>query len=93
MEQISTEKENPVEESVAVKERNLWIASEQYMLGNISATKLEEIELPFTLDLKKALLSIAKEQVKRQSSQAHVLDKIREWLKQTIQIFHIANPA
>ena len=40
----------------AQRERELWIASGKYMLGEISAEELEETERPHVENLKKAVL-------------------------------------
>jgi hypothetical protein len=46
--------------SVMERESDLWIASEQYMQGDLSLEKLEEVELSNAFNLKEATLANAK---------------------------------
>ena len=55
------------------RERNLWIASQQYVTGEIDITKLEEIENDYTEDFNNAMIVLSK----RSISQG-LLDKLRK---------------
>jgi hypothetical protein len=54
------ETDHPEQEAVIIKEHRLWLASKQYIRGEITMTQLEEIECPHTRDLKEAVLALAR---------------------------------
>jgi hypothetical protein len=51
--------------SATERDRILWLASRQYMRGEISGEQLAEIESRYGPDLKKAVLTLAKLSKKR----------------------------
>lgn len=47
------------EKSADERERDLWIASEQFMRGKLTIEQLEEIEQPYINNIKEACLALA----------------------------------
>jgi hypothetical protein len=45
-------------------ESKLWIASKEYLLGDINVEQLEEIEIPYVSNFKAATLALAKSQMR-----------------------------
>ena len=68
------------EKTADERERHLWMASRLYMSGEITVDQLEEIELPHTLKLSKAILNLSKRKIRW-----NLLDSLRylltaQWL-------------
>jgi hypothetical protein len=55
------------------RERNLWIASQKYVTGEIDISKLEEIESGYTEDFNNAMLVLSKRNIS-----LGLLDKLRK---------------
>ncbi len=45
------------------RERNLWIASREYLTGEIDIDKLEEIESDYTEDFNNAMITLSKRNI------------------------------
>lgn len=63
-------------ESHAEREQILWIASEQYMRGQITVSKLGEIEHPYNQDFERATIVLAKRTYLRRSIQVAMIFSI-----------------
>ena len=67
------------------QERNLWIASRRYVLGEIEIEELEAIEHIEAENLKNAIHTLAKRQLQQQSRHKLLkLWKISGWKKQDV---------
>lgn len=58
------------EKSADERERDLWIASEEFMRGKLTVDQLEEIERPYIDDIKEACLALAEPPESTQSHQS-----------------------
>ncbi|MGH2493524.1 MAG: hypothetical protein ACRDIV_02365 [Ktedonobacteraceae bacterium] len=58
------------EKSADERERDLWIASGQFMRGELTMEELEEIEHPYNEDVKEACLALAESDEPVESSQS-----------------------
>ena len=45
------------------RERNLWVASREYLTGEIDCDRLEEIESDYTEDFNNAMITLSKRDV------------------------------
>ncbi len=58
------------EKSADERERDLWVASGQYMRGELTMEELEEIEHPYNEDVKEACLALAECEETNESPQS-----------------------
>lgn len=75
----------PIVQMAGEQERNLWIASRRYVIGEIKTEELEALELIETEKFKNAVYMLAKRQLRQRFRQKFFrIWKIGGWKKQNL---------